>query len=367
MKLTWKTEYELEELESQLRETLNGKVPNPEDIQIFTDEFRNAIQGEKSIDTHTDIDAKHIYAAQVMLDLLTGQIIHEEYITTNGVHLLLNSPRLRMDFSGFRILPEKDQVCFERRLYNIEYKNHIVTITLKRPSLPNGNEPEIGDWANGLIDDAFVSKKRDTIHTHSAFCLNRDTPPFKFDELAWEFAIDKIMNYSQWVYLQILYLFNYDSVPKTDERNTSSSLSIFGLCDLCSSIPTYAPNISMSNISMSDHGEMVKFGYRIRNVVSYVVWMEHVEIPPVGEALAGYFDIDHLIVNPHLGFLPTWRSGVPKESILLNEEITWTCTTDLLVGTWKSTTDLFVGYRGMFGLMGKDLAEKIRVRWMTWD
>lgn len=363
MKLTWKTEYELEELESRLRETLNGKVPNPEDIQIFTDEFRNAIQGEEAIDTNTNtpiwmakFDANHIYAAQVMLDLLTGKIIHEEYITTNGVHLLRNSPRLRMDFSGFRILPETDQVCFERRLYNIEYNDHIVTITLKRPSLPNGNELEIGNWANGLIDDAFVSKTRGTIHTRAAFCLNRDTPPFKFNEMAWEFATDKIMNYSQWVYLQILYLFNYDSVPKTDERNTSSSLSIFGLCDLCSSIPTYAPNISMSNMSMSDHGEMVKFGYRIRNVVSYVVWMEHVEIPPVGEALAGYFDIDHLIVNPHLGFLPTRRSGVSKESILLNEEI-----------RWKYNTDLFVGYRGMFGLISKDLAEEVRVRRMTWD
>lgn len=349
MKLTWKTEYELEELETRLRETLKGKVPNPEEIQIFTDEFRNAIQGEEEIDTNTDIDSNHIYAAQVMLDLLTGKIIHEEYITTNGVHLLLNSPRLRMDFSGFRILPEKDQVCFERRLYNIEYKDHIVTITLKRPSLPNGNEPEIGDWANGLIDDAFVSKKRDTIHTHSAFCLNRDTPPFKFDELAWEFAIDKIMNYSQWVYLQILYLFNYDFVPKTDERNKPSSLSIFGLCDLYSSIPTYVPNISIS-----DRGVMVKFKYR--NVVSYGVSMERALVPPVGEALAGYFDIDHLIVNPHLGFLPARLLWVPKESILLNEEI-----------RWKYNTDLFVGYRGMFGLISKDLAEKIRVRWMTWD
>ena len=349
MKLTWKTGYELEELETRLRETLKGKVPNPEDIQIFTDEFRNAIHGEESIDTNTDIDANHIYAAQVMLDLLTGKIIHEEYITTNGVHILRNSPRLRMDFSGFRILPEKDQVCFERRLYNIEYKDHIVTITLKRPSLPNSNEPEIGNWANGLIDDAFVSKTNDCTHIHSAFCLNQDTPTFKLNELEWEVAIDKIMSYSQWVYLQILYLFNYDSVPKTDERNKPSSLSIFGLCDLYSSIPSYVPKIST-------FGAMLKFGYRIRNVVSYVVWMEHVEIPPVGEALAGYFDIDHLIVNPHLGFLPTWRSGVPKESILLNEEI-----------RWKYNTDLFVGYRGMFGLMGKDLAEEIRVRWMTWD
>lgn len=68
MKLTWKTEYELEELETRLRETLKGKVPNPEEIQIFTDEFRNAIQGEEAIDTNTDIDANHIYAAQVMLD-----------------------------------------------------------------------------------------------------------------------------------------------------------------------------------------------------------------------------------------------------------------------------------------------------------
>ena len=217
MKLTWKTEYELEELESQLRETLNGKVPNPEDIQIFTDEFRNAIQGEEAIDTNTDIDAKHIYAAQVMLDLLTGKIIHEEYITTNGVHLLLNSPRLRMDFSGFQILPEQDQVCFERRLYNIEYNDHIVTITLKRPSLPNGNELEIGNWANGLIDDAFISKKRDPIYDHFAFCLNLDTPQFKFNELECEFVIDKLMNYSQWVKLPMLYLFNYDSVPTSDE------------------------------------------------------------------------------------------------------------------------------------------------------
>ena len=196
MKLTWKTEYELEELETRLRETLKGKVPNPEEIQIFTDEFRNAIQGEEAIDTNTDIDSNHIYAAQVMLDLLTGKIIHEEYITTNGVHLLLNSPRFRMDFSGFRILPEKDQVCFERRLYNIEYKDHIVTITLKRPSLPNGNEPEIGDWANGLIDAAFVIKTNDCTHIHSTLCLKR------------------FMNYKQWVYLQILYLFNYDSVQK---------------------------------------------------------------------------------------------------------------------------------------------------------
>lgn len=350
MKLTWKMEYELEELESQLRETLTGKVPNPEDIQIFTDEFRNAIQGEEVIDTNTDIDAKHIYAAQVMLDLLTGQIIQEEYITTNGVHLLLNDPRLRMDFSGFRILPEKGQVCFERRRYNIEYKDHIVTITLKRPSLPNGNELEIGNWANGLTDDAFVSKTRDTIWTHSAFCLNRVTPPFKFDEMAWEFATDKIMNYSQWVYLQILYLFNYDSVPKTDERNKPSNLSIFGLCDLYSTIPTYVPNISMS-----DHGAMVKFEYR-NDVSIYDVWMERAVVPPAGEAVARYFDIDHLIVNPHLGFLPARLSWVPKESILLNEEI-----------RWKYHTDLFVGYRGMFGLMSKDLAEKIRVRWMTWD
>lgn len=349
MKLTWKTEYELEELESRLRETLNGKVPNPEDIQIFTDEFRNAIQGEEAVDTNTDIDAKHIYAAQVMLDLLTGKIIHEEYITTDGVHILRNSPRLRMDFSGFRILPEKDQVCFERRLYNIEYKDHIVTITLKRPSLPNGNEPEIGNWANGLIDDAFVSKTGDTIYTHAAFCLNRDTPTFKLNELEWGFATDKIMNYSQWVYLQILYLFNYDSVPKTDERNKPSTLSIFGLCDLYSSIPTYVPNISMS-----DRGLMVKFKYR--NVVSYGVCMERAEVPPVGESVAGYFDIDHLIVNPHLGFLPARLLWVPKESILLNEEI-----------RWKYNTDLFVGYRGMFGLMSKDLAEEIRVRWMTWD
>ena len=349
MKLTWKTEYELEELETRLRETLKGKVPNPEDIQIFTDEFRNAIQGEEAIDVNTDIDANHIYAAQVMLDLLTGKIIHEEYITTNGVHILRNSPILRMAFSGFRILPETDQVCFERRLYNIEYKDHIVTITLKRPSLPNGNEPEIGDWANGLIDDAFVSKKRDTIHTHSAFCLNRDTPPFKFDELAWEFAIDKIMNYSQWVYLQILYLFNYDSVPKTDERNKLSSLSIFGLCDLYSSIPSYVPKIST-------FGAMLKFGYRIRSIVSYVVWAEQAKLPPVDKALAGYFDIDHLIVNPHLGFLPARLSWVPKESILMNEEI-----------AWKYTTDLFVGYRGMFGLMSKELAEEVRVRRMTWD
>lgn len=348
MKLTWKTEYELEELETRLRETLKGKVPNPEDIQIFTDEFRNAIQGEEAIDTNTDIDAKHIYAAQVMLDLLTGKIIHEEYITTNGVHLLLNSPRLRMDFSGFQILPEKDQVCFERRLYNIEYKSHIVTITLKRPSLPNGNEPEIRNWANGLIDDAFISKTGDTIYTHAAFCLNRDTPPFKFNEMAWEFATDKIMNYSQWVYLQILYLFNYDSVPKPDERNKPSSLSIFGLCDLYSFIPTYVPNISMS-----DRGLMVKFKYR--NVVSYGVWMERAEVPPVGESVAGYFDIDHLIVNPHLGFLPARLLWVPKESILLNEEI-----------RWKYNTDLFVGYRGMFGLISKDLAEEVRVRRMTW-
>ena len=351
MKLTWKTEYELEELETRLRETLKGKVPNPEDIQIFTDEFRNAIQGEEAIDVNTDIDANHIYAAQVMLDLLTGKIIHEEYITADGVHILRNSPRLRMDFSGFRILPEKDQVCFERRLYNIEYKDHIVTITLKRPSLPNGNEPEIGDWANGLIDDAFVSKKRDTIHTHSAFCLNRDTPPFKFDELAWEFAIDKIMNYSQWVYLQILYLFNYDFVPKTDERNKPSSLSIFGLCDLYSSIPTY-----VSKISTLGYAAMVTFGYRIRTIDSYVVWMEREKLPPEGEVLAGYFDIDHLIVNPHFGFLPARLSWVPKESILMNEEI-----------AWKYTTDLFVGYRGMFGLMSKELAEEVRVRRMTWD
>ena len=351
MKLTWKMEYDLEELESRLRETLNGKVPNPEDIQIFTDEFRNAIQGEEAIDTNTDIDAKHIYAAQVMLDLLTGKIIHEEYITTNGVHLLLNSPRLRMDFSGFRILPEKDQVCFERRLYNIEYKDHIVTITLKRPSLPNGNEPEIGNWANGLIDDAFVSKTNDCTHIHSAFCLNQDTPTFKLNELEWEVAIDKIMSYSQWVYLQILYLFNYDSVPKTDERNKPSSLSIFGLCDLYSSIPTYVPKISTLG-----HGAMLKFGYRIRNINSYVVWMEREKLPPEGEVLAGYFDIDHLIVNPHLGFLPERLSRVPKESILLNEEI-----------AWKYTTDLFVGYRGMFGLMSKELAEEVRVRRMTWD
>ena len=351
MKLTWKTGYELEELETRLRETLKGKVPNPEDIQIFTDEFRNAIQGEEAIDANTDIDANHIYAAQVMLDLLTGKIIHEEYITTNGVHILRNSPRLRMDFSGFRILPETDQVCFERRLYNIEYKDHIVTITLKRPSLPNGNEPEIGNWANGLIDDAFVSKTSDTIHIHSAFCLNRDTPTFKLNELEWEFAIDKIMNYSQWVYLQILYLFNYDSVPKTDERNKPSSLSIFGLCDLYSSIPTYVPKISTLG-----HGAMLKFGYRIRNINSYVVWMEREKLPPEGEVLAGYFDIDHLIVNPHLRFLPERLSRVPKESILLNEEI-----------AWKYTTDLFVGYRGMFGLMSKELAEEVRVRRMTWD
>ena len=351
MKLTWKTEYELEELESRLRATLNGKVPNPEDIQIFTDEFRNAIQGEEAIDANTDIDAKHIYAAQVMLDLLTGKIIHEEYITTNGVHLLLNSPRLRMDFSGFQILPEKDQVCFERRLYNIEYNDHIVTITLKRPSLPNGNELEIGNWANGLIDDAFVSKTSDTIHIHSAFCLNRDTPTFKLNELEREFAIDKIMNYSQWVYLQILYLFNYDSVPKTDERNKPSSLSIFGLCDLYSSIPSYVPKISTL-----DHGTMLKIGYRIRNINSYVVWTEQAKLPPVDKALAGYFDIDHLIVNPHLGFLPARLSYVPKESILMNEEI-----------EWKYPADLFVGYRGMFGLMSKDLAEEVRVRRMTWD
>ena len=42
MKLTWKTEYELEELETRLRETLKGKVPNPEEIQIFTDESQIA-------------------------------------------------------------------------------------------------------------------------------------------------------------------------------------------------------------------------------------------------------------------------------------------------------------------------------------
>ena len=153
------------------------------------------------------------------------------------------------------------------------------------------------------------------------------------------------------VYLQILYLFNYDFVPKTDERNKASSLSIFGLCDLCSSIPTYVPNISLS-----DHGAMVKFEYESRNLVSYVVWMERAVVPPVGEALAGYFDTDHLIVNPHLGFLPARLSWVPKESILSNEEI-----------RWNYNTDLFVGYRGMFGLMGKDLAEEIRVRWMIWD
>lgn len=194
MKFTWKTEYELEELESRLRETLKGKVPNPEDIQIFTDEFRNAIHGEEAIDTNTDIDAKHIYAAQVMLDILTRKIIHEEYITTNGVHMIRNSPRLRMDFSGFRILP--DQICLERRLYNIEYNDHIATITLKRPSLPNGNEPEIGNWVNGLIDAAFVIKTNDCTHIHSTLCLKR------------------FMNYKQWVYLQILYLFNYDSVQK---------------------------------------------------------------------------------------------------------------------------------------------------------
>lgn len=351
MKLTWETEYELEELESRLRETLKGKVPNPEDIQIFTDEFRNAIHGEEAIDTNTDIDANHIYAAQVMLDPLTGKIIHEEYITTDGVHILRNSPRLRMDFSGFRILPEQNQVCFERRLYNIEYKDYIITITLKRPSLPNGNEPEIGNWANGLIDDAFVSKTNDCTHTHSAFCLNRDILTFKFNELEWEFATDKIMNYSQWVYLQILYLFNYDSVPKTDERNKPSSLSIFGLCDLYSSIPTYVPKISTLA-----HGTMVKFGYRIRNIVSYVVWSEQAKLPPVDKALAGYFDIDHLIVNPHLGFLPARLSWVPKESILMNEEI-----------AWKYPTDLFVGYQGMFGLMSKELAEEVRVRRMTWD
>lgn len=351
MKLTWKTEYELEELESRLRETLNGKVPNPEDIQIFTDEFRNAIQGEEAIDTNTDIDAKHIYAAQVMLDLRTGKIIHEEYITTNGVRLLLNSPRLRMDFSGFQILPKQDQVCFERRLYNIEYNDHIVTITLKRPSLPNGNEPEIGNWANGLIDDAFVSKTNDCTHIHSTFCLNRDILTFKLNELEWEYVTDKIMNYSQWVYLQILYLFNYDSVPKIDERNKPSSLSIFGLCDLYSSIPTYVPKISML-----DHGAMLKFGYRIRNIVSYVVWPEQAKLPPVGEALAGYFDTDHLIVNPHLGFLPARLLRVPKESILSNEEI-----------RWKYNTDLFVGYRGMFGLISKDLAEEVHVRQMTWE
>ena len=349
MKLTWKTEYELEELETRLRETLKGKVPNPEEIQIFTDEFRNAIQGEEATERKTEIDAEHIYAAQVMLDLLTGKIVHEEYITTNGVHMLRNSPRLRMDFSGFRILPEKDQVCFERRLYNIEYKDHIVTITLKRPSLPNGNEPEIGNWANGLIDDAFVSKTNDCTHTHSAFCLNRDILTFKFNEL--DFATDKIMNYKQWVYLQILYLFNYESVPKTDERNKPSSLSIFGLCDLYSSIPTYVPKISTFG-----HGAMVKFGYRIRNINSYVVWMERTKLPPEGDVLAGYFDIDHLIVNPHLGFLPARFSWVPKESILMNEEI-----------AWKYTTDLFVGYRGMFGLMSKELAEEVRVRMMTWD
>ena len=356
MKLTWKTEYALEELETRLRETLKGKIPNPEDIQIFTDEFRNAIQGEEATERKTEIDAEHIYAAQVMLDLLTGKIVHEEYITTNGVHMLRNSPRLRMDFSGFRILPEKDQVCFERRLYNIEYKDHIVTITLKRPSLPNGKEPEIGNWVNGLIDDAFVSKTSDTTHIHPTFCLNRDTPTFKLNELQREFAIDKIMNYSQWVYLQILYLFNYDSVPKTDERNKPSSLSIFGLCDLYSSIPTYVPKISTFA-----RGAMVKFGYRVRSIVSYVVWMdvvwmEQANLSPVGEALAGYFDVDHLIVNPHLGFLPAQLSGVPKESILLNEEI-----------AWKYPTDLFVGYRGMFGLMSKDLAEEVRVRRMTWD
>lgn len=339
MKLTWKTEYELEELEIRLRETLKGKVPNPEDIQIFTDEFRNAIHGEEAIDTNTGIDANHIYAAQVMLDILTGKIIHEEYIMTNGVHILRNSPRLRMDFSGFRILPEKDQVCFELRLYNIEYKDHIITITLKRPSLPNGNEPEIGNWANGLIYDAFVSKTSDTVHIHSAFCLNRDTPTCKLNELEWELVIDRIMNYSQWVYLQILYLFNYECVPKTDERNKPSSLSIFGLCDLYSSIPTYVP-----------------FGYRIRNIDSYAVWMERVEMLPVDKALTVYFDIDHLIVNPHLGFLPARLSWVPKESILKNEEI-----------AWKYTADLFVGYRGMFGLMSKDLAEEVRVRQMTWD
>lgn len=351
MKLTWKTEYELEELETRLRETLKGKVPSPEDIQIFTDEFRNAIQGEEANDTNTDIDANHIHAAQVMLDLLTGKIVHEEYITTNGVHMLRNSPRLRMDFSGFRILPEKDQVCFERRLYNIEYKDHIVTITLKRPSLPNGNGSEIMNWANGLIDDAFVSKTNDTTYIHPAFCLNRDTLTFKLNELQREFAIDKIMNYSQWVYLQILYLFNYDSVPKTDERNKPSSLSIFGLCDLYSSIPTYVPKISTFG-----HDATVKFEYRVRSIVSYVVRMEHANLPPVGEALAGYFDVDHLIVNPHFGFLPAQLSGVPKESILLNEEIAWKC-----------NTDLFVGYRGMFGLMSKDLAEEVRIRRMTWD
>ena len=356
MKLTWKTEYDLEELETRLRETLTGKVPNPEDIQIFTDEFRNAIQGEEAIDTNTDIDANHIYAAQVMLDLLTGKIVHEEYITTNGVHMLRNSPRLRMDFSGFRILPEKDQVCFERRLYNIEYNDHIVIITLKRPSLPNGNEPEIGNWANGLTDDAFVSKTSDTTHIHPTFCLNRDTPTFKLNELQREFAIDKIMNYSQWVYLQILYLFNYDSVPKIDERNKPTSLSIFGLCDLYSSIPTYVPKISTFG-----HGAMVKFGYRVRSIVSYVVWMdvvwmEQANLPPVGEALVGYFDVDHLIVNPHLGFLPARLSWVPKESILSNEEI-----------RWKYNTDLFGGYRGMFGLMSKELAEEVRVRRMFWD
>lgn len=339
MKLTWKTEYELEELETRLRETLKGKIPNPEDIQIFTDEFRNAIQGEEAVDTNTGIDANHIYASQVMLDLLTGKIIHEEYITTDGVHILRNSPRLRMDFSGFRILPEKDKVCFERRLYNIEYKNYIITITLKRSSLPNGNEPEIGTWANRLIDDAFVSKTNDCTHIHSAFCLNRDTTTVKLNELEWEFAIDKIMNYKQWVYLQILYLFNYESVPKTDERNKPSSLSIFGLCDLYSSIPTY-----------------VSFGYRIRNIVSDADRMERVKLPPEGEALAVYFDIDHLIVNPHLGFLPARFSWVPKESILMNEEI-----------AWKYTTDLFVGYRGMFGLMSKELAEEVHVRRMTWD
>ena len=73
MKLTWKTEYELEELETRLRETLKGKVPNPEEIQIFTDEFRNAIQGEEAIDTNTDIDANHIYAtAYICYETLQG-------------------------------------------------------------------------------------------------------------------------------------------------------------------------------------------------------------------------------------------------------------------------------------------------------
>ena len=39
MKLTWKTEYELEELESRLRETLNGKVPNPDSPRSSTPSF----------------------------------------------------------------------------------------------------------------------------------------------------------------------------------------------------------------------------------------------------------------------------------------------------------------------------------------